>query len=372
MHVQKRTQGGKSSWRARYRTVDGRERSKTFDRKIDAERWLVGVQSELARGTYIDPKAGRVTFAEYAEQWRRAQVHRPSTTYVLASKLRNHILPTFGHRALGSILSSEVQAWVRGLSRTLAPATVEVCYRHLSAIMRSAVADRLIHASPCVRIQLPTKHKERVDPLSVEQVQTIRTHAPERFRALIDVAAGTGLRRGEVCGLTLDRIDFLRRRLTVDRQLVMSAGVPVTFGPPKTQSSIRTIPVPDVVLDQINRHLAAFPIDHEWGFIFTTAGGRPWSASRFAEIWRTAARAAGLPDSVRFHDLRHHTASLLIAAGCSVKAVQNQLGHASATETLDTYGHLWASDEDNVRAAVNAAFESSSGRAQVMPTGAVE
>ncbi|MFP5577448.1 MAG: tyrosine-type recombinase/integrase [Acidimicrobiia bacterium] len=72
-------------------------------------------------------------------------------------------------------------------------------------------------------------------------------------------------------------------------------------------------------------------------------------------MWRAAADGAGLPDGTRFHDLRHHTASLLIAAGCSVKVVQRQLGHASATETLDTYGHLWPTDEDRVRAAVNRA-----------------
>jgi integrase len=179
---------------------------------------------------------------------------------------------------------------------------------------------------------------------------------PERLRAAVTLAAGVGLRRGEALGLSVDRVDFLRRQLTVDRQLLKVAGSADAFGPPKTRASLRTVPVPDIVLEDLSRHLATYRAEPD-SLLFVNARGRPWSYSRFAEVWRAAADRAGLPEGTRFHDLRHHTASLLIAAGCSVKVVQRQLGHASATETLDTYGHLWPTDEDRVRAAVKRAFE---------------
>jgi hypothetical protein len=112
-HVQKRNQGGKTTWRARVRLPDGRERSRSFDRKVDAERWVVETQAQLNRGNVIDPRAGQITLAEYAGQWQAAQMYRPSTAEVTASRLRRHVLPTFGHRPIGSLRPSEIRAWVK-------------------------------------------------------------------------------------------------------------------------------------------------------------------------------------------------------------------------------------------------------------------
>lgn len=358
-HVEKRRRGNKATWRARVRLPSGQERSKSFDRRADAERWLVDVQSEMARGGFIDPHRGRITVAEYAQVWQAAQMHRASTTAVTTSRLHRHVLPTFGRRPLGSILPSEIQTWVKRLSTSLAPSSVEGCYRLLATILKSAVDDRLIASTPCVRIKLPTNYQPKIHPLTVAQVDAVRDRMPDQLKAIVTLAAGTGLRRGEALGLTEDRVDFLRRTLTVDRQMIKATGHDDLFGVPKTRASIRTIPVPDVVLEELSTHLASHPRDPEYGLIFTNRQHRPWSFARFAEVWRAAADDAGLPAGSRFHDLRHHTASLLIAAGCSVKVVQNQLGHASATETLDTYGHLWPNDDDRVRAAVNQAFAES-------------
>ena len=118
------------------------------------------------------------------------------------------------------ILPSEVQAWVKGMSTSMAPSSVEACYRLLATILKSAVADRLIPSGPCIRIRLPKKHTDVIEPLTVEQVAAVHDQMPERARAIVTLAAGTGLRRGEALGLTLDRVDFLRRTITVDRQLM--------------------------------------------------------------------------------------------------------------------------------------------------------
>jgi hypothetical protein len=213
-----------NGWRARWRTPDGKSRSKTFVRKIDAEKHLTGTDHAKLTGAYVDPGAGRITFRTYGEQWRAVQVHRPSTAVQLETNLRRHVYPTLGDRPIGAIRPSEVQAWVRSLAEVLEPSTVELVYRYVVAIFRAAAADRVISQNPAIGTRLPRAEPRRVEPLEAEVVQAIIDTVPDRYRALVVLAAGTGLRQGECFGLTLDRVDFLRRQITVDRQLVLLPG----------------------------------------------------------------------------------------------------------------------------------------------------
>ena len=125
---------------------------------------------------------------------------------------------------------------------------------------------------------------------------------------------------------------------------------------------MRTVPVGDTVLQALARHLEQFPATSELpGYptprpevlIFTDNDGEPLRGNRFARVWDKARREANLDDDVTFHDLRHYFASLLIHKGLSVKAVQEALGHKTATETLNTYGHLWPDDAGLTRRAVD-------------------
>ncbi|HEX9993811.1 MAG TPA: tyrosine-type recombinase/integrase [Acidimicrobiales bacterium] len=340
-------------YRARWRTPDGASRCKHFDRRADARRHLATVEHTKATGAYVDARAGRVTFRAYAEEWRAAQVHRPSTAAQVEGNLRRHAYPALGDRPIAAIRPSHVQAWVRGLADTLAPATVEVVYRYVAAIFRAAVADRVVATSPAARVTLPRAERATVEPLAVEAVEAIAAALPPRYRALVALAAGTGLRQGEAFGLTVDRVDFLRRTVRVDRQLLLLPGGPPTLAPPKTEASRRTVPLPSVVVDALAAHLAAYPAGPD-GHVFTDEAGRPIRRNRFGEVWRAAVRAVGVPVGADFHALRHFYASLLIRHGESVKVVQDRLGHASAAETLDTYSHLWPDAEDRTRAAVDA------------------
>lgn len=138
----------------------------------------------------------------------------------------------------------------------LAPGSVELAYRWVATIFKAAVADRLIAASRCERIALPKKDRHEIVPLPVDAVERLVATMPQRYRALIVLAAGTGLRQGECFGVTLDRIDFLPRELRVDRELVaVRDGVP-DFGPPKTPAGFRTVPLPVSVVDALAAHLA--------------------------------------------------------------------------------------------------------------------
>ncbi len=226
-----------------------------------------------------------------------------------------------------------------------------VIHRILAGIVKAAVRDRRIVASPCEGTKLPKVHRQRVEPMTLEAVQALTEAIPERYRALVTLAAGTGLRQGEVFGLTVDRIDFLRRQLTVDRQLVTMPDRAPYLAPPKTQASVRVVPLPQVVVEAVAVHLATWPTDQS---IFTTELGDPIRRTAFSErIWRPALKRVGL-SGVTMHGLRHFYASLLIRHGESVKTVQGRLGHASAAETLDTYSHLWPDSDDRTRAAVDS------------------
>ncbi len=342
-------------WRARYRDADGKEHARHFPRRIDAQNWLDGVTSSLVRGDYVDPKAGKVTFREFAEQWRAAQVFRPSTAEVVRRSLMVRVYPLIGDRRLDRLLQDDMQSLVKVLASKYAPRTVHVTYSYVATILKSAVVNRRLTNSPCVGIKLPKITKAVVVPLTMAQVVELAEAVSPRFRAGVLLAAGTGLRQGEIFGLSLDRVDFLRRTITVDRQVVSVDGQRPEFGPTKTPSSVRVVPLPDSVAKILAAHLKQWPVQEPEKLIFTNHAGEPWRRSSFGEMWRRATLKAGLPGT-RFHELRHHYASLLIEGGASVKTVQALLGHKSAEETLNTYAHLWPDSDVRTSASVDAAF----------------
>jgi integrase len=358
-NLQKRPNG---KWRARYRDTSGRQHARHFARKVDAQRWLDEVTASVVTGQYVDPKAGQITFKAYAEQWRAAQVHRPSSAAHVETQLRRHVYPTLGDRPLASILPSEIQAWVKRLSvghgeqRALAPSTVNVAHGIVSSVFKAAMRDRRIMANPCEGTRLPTVSRPKVIPLETEQVEAIREEMIDRLRALVTFAAGTGVRPSEGFGLTVDRLDMLRRVVKIDRQLVgVDAKGRPRFGPPKTTASVRDIPFGQVVADELALHLKMFPPGED-GLVFTLEGGDPLTRQRFGHLWRPVAVKLGLPAGKAMHSLRHYYASLLIRHGESVKVVQARLGHATAAETLDTYSHLWPDADDRTREAIDEAL----------------
>ena len=131
------------AYRARYRGPDGREHSKHFRRKTDAQTWLNNVTAAVVAGTYVDPGAGDVTFREYAEAWRKVQVQqRASTREQVERNLIHHTYPALGAYPLSAIRPSQLQAWVASLSQALAPATVALVFRYVKVIFDAAVQDQ--------------------------------------------------------------------------------------------------------------------------------------------------------------------------------------------------------------------------------------
>ena len=352
---QKRTDGtpGAPRYRVRYRDPQGQQRTRTFARKVDAQAFAKAVDTDMARGDYVSPRDQQLTFGEYAKQWQATRVRRPSSTEALGYALAR--MADLEPLRLNAIRRSDVQAWVQRQSQTLSPTTLRTTFRELSSIFRAAVEDGLLNRSPCGRIALPTVEHGQVVPITTEQVQQLADAVPARYRALIVASAGLGVRQGEALGLTVDRVDFLRRTVRIDRQLLTPARGKPQFGPTKTPASVRTLPLPQVVADALAAHLAQFGEGPD-RLIFTTGRQGPMRRNNAGDMVRRAVAAGNLPVGTSSHDLRHFYASLLISQGQSVKVVQSRLGHRSATETLDTYGHLWPDSEADTIAAVDIAL----------------
>jgi len=190
-------------YKVRYRTPDGKDRAKRFDKKGEAQDFAASVRIDRKRGQFVDPQGGRRRFDEYAREVMDSRLKlRPSTRARDESYLRSYVLPTFGAIPLGRIQKKGVQAWIRGLEeKGLAPRTVREAYRILGGVMREAVEDRLIAESPCRRVGLPRITRNEPRYLSPEQVEDLAAAMDDRYRALVYVGAYLGLRWGELGGL---------------------------------------------------------------------------------------------------------------------------------------------------------------------------
>jgi len=340
-------------WQARWRDGDGQQRYRAFERKLDAERFLAGLQADLLRGSYIDPREGKVTLQSYAERrWLPALVHlRPNSASTYASHVANHIVPVLGDRPLGAVRRPDCTAFVAALAaKQLAPSTVHTVYAVLRSLMQSAVEDQLIAANPCSRVPLPRLDKRVVVPLPAAAVSALAAAMPARYELAVWLAAGAGLREGEALGLTVPRVEFLARRLVVVEQMQNRV-----LSPLKTRASRRVVPLDDLVLGAVTAHMQRWA-PGSGQLLLTNRLGGPLQRNSSGFCWREAVRQAGLPAGTRFHDLRHFFASTLIGAGVHPKVIQDRLGHATIAETMDTYGHLFPDASEQGRGALDAMF----------------
>lgn len=315
-------------WQVRHIDPTGRERSKNFARRSDAERFLHAVETAKLRGTWTDPRAGRISFAQWNDQVQASRLH---LTYSTQSRddsvIRSMVLPRFGDTPLLAIDPPAIRAWVAGLvADGYAPSTVRRAYILLQMVLELAVEDGRIPRSPCRRISLPKVESEEKRFLSADEVVGLAEAIHPQYRAFVFTAAYTGLRPGELVALRIDRLDLLRRQLRVEEPL-------------KSPSARRTVSFPPFVAEELARHLATSSgREHR---VFTAPEGGPIRMSTWRRrFWYPAVdTTVGRP--MRPHDLRHTHAALLIAAGEDPYVISKRLGHASIRTTYDIYGHLF-------------------------------
>ena len=332
----------KDRWRARHRDPAGRMRSKTFTRRVDAQRWLAAVESEKARGDWLDPNLSKITVGTWARSWLAEQVQlKPATQIRYDVALRNQILPTWEHVPLHAVSHPAITTWVQRLCESgLAPATVRYAYRVLSLLLSRAVRDGRIGRNPAEGTRLPRTHRGEMRFLDHHEVDQL-ARACGQYDLMIRLLAYTGMRWGEVAALRVRNVDLDRRRIDIVESASEASGR-VTIGTPKSHQS-RWVPVPLFLANPLAEHIHdRRPMD----LVFTGPEGGPLRNSNFRRrVFDRATRSVDL-DGLRPHDLRHTAASLAVASGANVKAVQQMLGHASAAMTLDVYAGLFGDDLD--------------------------
>jgi integrase len=342
-----------SGWRARWRTPAGESRSKTFPRKVDAERHLTSIEAAKLTGAYIDPNAGRVTFVAFADEWADAQDWK-ATTRESWSPVRSRLVQRIGSSPLSSIDQLALKRLRSSLGEQYARTTATTTMSYATTIMRAAHASGRISRDPTVGLRAPrARAGEKDGKVGPDQVPTraealaILNGAPAPYRAAIALGIA-GLRVGEVLGMAADRIDLESRQVTVDQQLQRIGGELVLTSPKAEKS--RTITVPGVVAVELRRHLR----DHRGeGLLFGGRRGTPMIRRDqfYASAWHPALAAAGLPARhFTFHALRHFCASTLLAEGAPLTAVAGHLGDTVETVSR-TYVH-WLRDDRAVPASV--------------------
>jgi integrase len=254
------------------------------------------------------------------------------------------------------VTPTEVQGFVAHLEeKGLAASTVRQCYLLVAGLFSSALESDIIVRTPCRGINLPESSKTEMRFLSGDEVSDLAGVIDQRYRALVLTAAYAGCRFGELAGLKVHRLDLLRRTLTIAEALSEVRGR-VRLAPPKIAASRRQLALPRFLGDELNAHLVNWP-PKEDGFVFTAAQGGPLLRRNFRRrTWLPAVKAS-VGEPMRFHDLRHTHAAMLIAQGEHPKVIQNRLGHSSIKVTLDTYGHLFEGLDEAAAARLDAAFE---------------
>lgn len=354
-------------WRARTRLRNGQARSKTFERKVDAEAWLTTIEAGKLDGTAADPKRGRTLYRTWLDRWQPTRRHgrRPSTVARDDSYLDNHVRPQWGEWQLASIERSDVVDWVGTLTdKGLAPATVAKVYQLFAASMEAAVTDRYLGISPCRDVELPKVRKRPMRFLTPAEVAKLADAIDVRYRALVLVAGYGGLRIGELAGLHRGDVDLDRGQVKVERAVSWVKGHLNVHEEPKTSAGRRSVGLPSFVTAELADHLGAYAGPT---IVFPAPEGGYLDPNRFRRRqFSPAAKAAGL-DGLHPHALRHTAVSLWIAAGADVKRVAARAGHASVAFTLDRYGHLYPDDEAELMGALDAAGKAAASADNVVP-----
>lgn len=355
--------------------VTGKTVTEAHDTETAAKARDAILRADILKGTYLDPKAGRITVEDYAEQWRASRMHDAQTAERVERTLRLHVYPVLGHLPLGGVLPSRMQGWVLDRSRMLAASTLTVAYNTVvHPMFESAVHDKKIGSTPCVGIDLPKPLRRAYLIVVAEQLEELAAALPEEYRSAPWLAAGCGMRGGEIMGTEEAGVRFLAREVDIRQQLKKVTGRSPYLALPKSRHG-RTGDLPEQVAHAVAAQIKArapveweiddetdpskFRLDRETGqrvpprrtakLLFATSTGRPMTRPDWSGVWKPAVKKAGLPEGFRLHDLRHLFATSLIHHGASVKTVQLALDHASAQTTFNTYIHEWPDLLDRTR-----------------------
>ena len=350
----------KGSWLVRYRDDANHIRQRSFALKEDA----LDFQAEIRFDTDGSDrrrrqKLARSLFKDVAERWyqsRDAMGRTPATLAAYRTVLKTHLAPAFGDRPISRIQPSDIEAMIANAK--VSPKTQRNILRVLSPIMKLAVRDGMIQANPCSLVEVNSNgegHQE-MRFLTADQVHQLAEEVGPEYSTLILFAAYTGMRAGEIVALRVKNVDPLRRRVHVQESATDVSGT-IHIGTTKNKKQ-RHVVLPLFLVELLAEHIAGRrPEDHVFpgGRGGTLRYGNFYGRHFRPAVNRLVDRGDWPEDlrGLRFHDLRHTCASLLISKGVQPLAVSRQLGHSSIAITMDRYSHLYPEDQDRVAEALD-------------------
>ena len=357
-----------TSYRGAYVGPDGKRRYVSGKTKEEARRNLRKARGDAERGLVFD--ADNLKVGEYLDRWLSDSVSDTvkATTFERYEQIvRLHLKPALGRVKLKAL----TPAHVRGLYREKLEAgssarTVRYVHTTLHKALKQAVMDGLIPRNATESVKPPQPSREEMRPLTPEQAKLllqVAHEAGDRLEALYVLAIHTGLRQGELLGLKWDDVDLEDGSLQVRRTLTITKDGPV-FTSPKTTGSRRSVKLTSKAIEALKRHLERQlgEIDRvgslwsENGLIFASETGDPLDRRAVTALkFKPLLKRAGLPE-IRFHDLRHTCATLLLTRNVNPKIVSEMLGHSTIAITLDTYSHVLPNMRDQAAAAMEEAL----------------
>jgi integrase len=293
----------------------------------------------------------RTTIADYLTWWLENVIkptRRPKTYRTYEQQVRLHLIPALGRVELAKLTRQHVQTLLRQKQESgLSNRSVQIIHAVLRHALEEAVLSELIARNVAKLVKPPAAVRPEIRPLDHERARRLLASLRgDRLEALFLLALTTGMRQGEILGLRWHDVDLDAATLTVRWQLQWSNGA-FQFVPPKTKRSYRVIELPPLVVDALRTHRARQQLErdragaawHDLDLVFATRNGSPIFGWNIYREFKTRAKRAGL-EHVRFHDLRHSCASLLLAEGVDMRTVMEILGHSQIAITIDTYSHV--------------------------------
>jgi integrase len=320
------------------------------------------VSTDMDRGDHIDPQVSRTPFARLADEWLATNPGgKVQTRLGYEGMLRNHVLPYFGHMDVGRITKATVRQFLAAMEdKGAGPGTTRNAFRNvLKPTLDLAVDLGMVRVNPAVGVKLAKSAQAEMLYLTAAEVQAVAEAINPPYGTLVLFAAYTGLRAGEIGALRMKHLDLLRGRVTVAESVAEVLGHGLIYGPTKTYA-VRPVALPNFLRDPLMALTAPYASDPE-ALVFRAPDGGPLRHGNFYRRQFKPAVRRGLPPhlhGLRFHDLRHTCASLLINPPISAnpKAVQTRLGHSSIQITFDRYGHLYPGFDEHLGDGLDALY----------------
>lgn len=360
-----RKRDGRKVYDVRLRDPAGRVYTRTFLTKKEAEAYEADERSARNRGQWVDPRRAKVPFETVADEWLKDPAKRAGSVIRDRSILDRHIVPMLAGKPIGAVTRADVSKLVSSWLGRFAPATVLRHYACLRAVLSYAVAAEYIVRSPCREIRLPEVRPRTARILDADELERL-AGAVGSSGPMVYLGA-LGFRWGEVAGLRVGHLDFLRQTASIARQRTRGEKGAMVEEDPKTKSGRRPVALPEWIMTMLAEHLTRRGLtggDPE-AHVFGSPAGAPLHYSNWRRrVWLPGVEKAELR-GLTFHDLKHTAATALVQAGVDVKTVQRRLGHANPQTTLRIYAQ--ATDEADRAAAktVGDVLRPRDGRAMV-------